>query len=61
MDQDTFLAAPLAPVLRELWDGRDTVRAAMRAIAPERPAAQAVSAILQGQVGADRPFRRFPC
>ena len=54
MDQDTFLAAPLAPALRELWDERDTIRAAMRAIAPERPAAQTVAGILQGQLHADR-------
>ena len=48
MDQDTFLTAPLAPALRRLWDERDTIRAAMRAIAPERPAAQSISDILQG-------------
>ena len=61
MDQDTFLAAPLAPALRELWDERDTVRAAMRAVSPECPAVQTVSGILQGQVHADRPLRRYPC
>ena len=54
MDQDRFLVTPLAPALRELWEERDTVRAAMRAIAPERPAAQTVSDILQGQLHADR-------
>ena len=54
MDQDMFLATPLAPALRELWDGREAIRAAMRAIAPERPAAQTVSYILQGQAHADR-------
>ena len=54
MDQDSFLAAPLVPALRELWDERDTIRAAMRATAPERPAAQVVSGILLGQVDADR-------
>ena len=47
VDQDTFLTAPLAPALRKLWDERDTIRAAMRAIAPERPAAQTISDILQ--------------
>ena len=46
-DQDTFLTAPLAPALQGLWDERDTIRAAMRAIAPERPAAQTISDILQ--------------
>ena len=60
MDQDTFLATPLAPALRELWDERDTIRAAMRALAPGRPATQAVSDIPQGQVQADRVVRRIP-
>lgn len=46
-DQDTFLTAPLAPVLRGLWEERNTIRAAMCAIAPERPAAQGISDILQ--------------
>ncbi|MYH59640.1 MAG: hypothetical protein F4145_17030 [Boseongicola sp. SB0675_bin_26] len=54
MDQDTFLAAPLVPALRGLWDERHTIRAAMCAVAPERPAAQAISDILQGQLHADR-------
>ena len=47
MDQDTFLTAPLAPVLQGLWDERDSIRVAMRAILPKRPAAQAISDILQ--------------
>ncbi|MDE0698736.1 MAG: UDP-N-acetylglucosamine--N-acetylmuramyl-(pentapeptide) pyrophosphoryl-undecaprenol N-acetylglucosamine transferase, partial [Boseongicola sp.] len=54
MDQDTFQAAALAPALMEVWDERDTTLAAMRAVAPERPAAQAVSCILQGPVHAGR-------
>jgi UDP-N-acetylglucosamine--N-acetylmuramyl-(pentapeptide) pyrophosphoryl-undecaprenol N-acetylglucosamine transferase len=47
MNQDIFLTAPLAPALRDLLDERNTIRAAMRAIAPKCPAAKTISSILQ--------------